>query len=160
MCSCKHVPIKINLSLNFNYAPRHQDSLVGGGSSTHSLTSALDGGEWSASRPCHFTPGEKSPGSYWIGGWVDFRAGEEKHSQPSPGTEPPIPDRSARSTSHYTDWATPVLKYVPTRAVTHLTQRHIIFRLEKASHGQDVVERTVVSADYGSHNESQVRVET
>jgi hypothetical protein len=25
------------------------------------LLSALDGGEWSASRPCHFTPGGKEP---------------------------------------------------------------------------------------------------
>jgi hypothetical protein len=25
------------------------------------ITSALDGGEWSASCPCHFTPGEAAP---------------------------------------------------------------------------------------------------
>jgi len=30
-------------------------------SSTHSLTSALDGREWSASRPGRFTPREKHP---------------------------------------------------------------------------------------------------
>jgi hypothetical protein len=35
-----------------------------------SLTSALVGGEWSASRAAHITPG-----TYWIGGWVDLRAG-------------------------------------------------------------------------------------
>jgi hypothetical protein len=34
------------------------------------LTSALDGGEWSASRPDRFTPGERSPGTHWIGGLV------------------------------------------------------------------------------------------
>jgi hypothetical protein len=34
------------------------------------LTSALDGGEWSASHPGHFTPREKAPGMHWIGGWV------------------------------------------------------------------------------------------
>jgi hypothetical protein len=39
------------------------------------LTSALDGGEWSASRPCRFTPGERAPGTHWIGGWVGSRAG-------------------------------------------------------------------------------------
>jgi hypothetical protein len=39
------------------------------------LTSALDGGEWSASRPCCFTPGERAPGTHWIGGWVGPRAG-------------------------------------------------------------------------------------
>jgi hypothetical protein len=39
-------------------------------SSTHSLTSALDGGEWSASRSGRFTPRERAPGTHWIGGWV------------------------------------------------------------------------------------------
>jgi hypothetical protein len=34
------------------------------------LTSTLDGGEWSASRPRPFTPGERSLGNHWIGGWV------------------------------------------------------------------------------------------
>jgi hypothetical protein len=39
------------------------------------LTSALVGGEWSASRPGRFTPGERAPGTHWIGGWLDPRAG-------------------------------------------------------------------------------------
>jgi hypothetical protein len=39
------------------------------------LTSALAGGQWSASGPCRFTPDEKAPGTHWIGGWVDSRAG-------------------------------------------------------------------------------------
>jgi hypothetical protein len=43
-------------------------------SSTHSLTSALDGSEWSASRPGHFTPKERAPGTDWMGGWVGPRA--------------------------------------------------------------------------------------
>jgi hypothetical protein len=43
-------------------------------SSTHSLTSALDGGEWSASCPGRFTPKERAPGTHWIGGWVGPRA--------------------------------------------------------------------------------------
>jgi hypothetical protein len=38
------------------------------------LTSALAGGEWSASRPDRFTPGERAPVTHWIGEWVD-RAG-------------------------------------------------------------------------------------
>jgi hypothetical protein len=42
--------------------------------STHSLTSALDGGEWSASRPGRFTPRERAPGTHWIGGLVGPRA--------------------------------------------------------------------------------------
>jgi hypothetical protein len=36
------------------------------------LTSELVGGEWSASRPGRFTPG-----THWIEGWVDARAGLE-----------------------------------------------------------------------------------
>jgi hypothetical protein len=42
-------------------------------SSTHSLTSALGGGVWSASRPGRFTSRERSPGTHWIGGWIDPR---------------------------------------------------------------------------------------
>jgi hypothetical protein len=42
--------------------------------STFFLTSALVG-EWSDSRPGRFTPGERAPGTHWIGGWVDLRAG-------------------------------------------------------------------------------------
>jgi hypothetical protein len=40
----------------------------------HYLTSALDGGEWSASRPGRFTPRERVLGTHWIGGWVGSRA--------------------------------------------------------------------------------------
>jgi hypothetical protein len=40
-----------------------------------SFTSVLVGGECSASRPDHFTPGERTPGTQWIGSWVDPRAG-------------------------------------------------------------------------------------
>jgi hypothetical protein len=40
----------------------------------HSLTSALEGGEWSASCPSHFTPRERAPVTHWIGGWVGPRA--------------------------------------------------------------------------------------
>jgi hypothetical protein len=38
------------------------------------LTSALAAGEWRASRPGRFTPGERPPGTHWIGDWVDPRA--------------------------------------------------------------------------------------
>jgi len=38
------------------------------------LTSALDGGEWSASRPSRLPPRERAPASHWIGGWVGPRA--------------------------------------------------------------------------------------
>jgi hypothetical protein len=40
-----------------------------------SFISALVGGKWSASRPCHFALGEGTPGTQWIGVWVDYRAG-------------------------------------------------------------------------------------
>jgi hypothetical protein len=56
----------------------------------HSLTSALDGGEWSAPRPGRFTPRERAPGSYWIGGWVGLRAvlnAAVKRKIPSPRRE-------------------------------------------------------------------------
>jgi hypothetical protein len=43
--------------------------------STHSLTAALDGGEWSASRPGRFTPRERATVTHWIEGWVGPRAG-------------------------------------------------------------------------------------
>jgi hypothetical protein len=39
------------------------------------LTSALAGDEWSASRPCRFTPRERAAVTHGIGGWVDPRAG-------------------------------------------------------------------------------------
>jgi hypothetical protein len=63
------------------------------GSSTHSVTSALDGGEWSASHPGRFTPRVRAPGKHWImrlGGPQSHsgRDGEEKYSQPPPGIEP------------------------------------------------------------------------
>jgi hypothetical protein len=39
------------------------------------LTSALVGGEWSALRPCRFTPVERASDTHWIGGWVGPRTG-------------------------------------------------------------------------------------
>jgi hypothetical protein len=75
----------------FNWAPR-QEGVLGEWmySSIHSLTSALDGGELSATRPGRFTAKERAPGTHWIGGWVRSRSkrgGEEKNSQPPPGIE-------------------------------------------------------------------------
>jgi hypothetical protein len=40
----------------------------------HSLTSALDGGEWSASRCGRFIPRRRAPGAHWLGGSVRPRA--------------------------------------------------------------------------------------
>jgi hypothetical protein len=61
--------------LFFNWAPHHESVLREWRyRSTHSLTSALDGREWSASRPGRFTPRERAPGTHWIRGWVGPRA--------------------------------------------------------------------------------------
>jgi hypothetical protein len=46
-----------------------------GGIAPPFLPSALDGGEWSASRPGRFTSGERSPGTHWTGAWVGSTAG-------------------------------------------------------------------------------------
>jgi hypothetical protein len=59
-------------------------------SSTHSLTSALDGGEGPASQPGHFTPRERAPGTHGIRGWVGPRAVLDmvvKRKIPSPHRE-------------------------------------------------------------------------
>jgi hypothetical protein len=69
------------------------------------LTSALVGGEWSASRPGRFTPGERAPGTHWIGGWVGPRAGlddvEKRKFLTLPGLELRPLGRPARSQSLY-----------------------------------------------------------
>jgi hypothetical protein len=65
------------------------------------LTSALTGGEWSDSCPSRFTPRERAPGTHWIGGWVDSRAGlddvEKRKFLTLPGLElrPPPPRSSS-----------------------------------------------------------------
>jgi hypothetical protein len=89
--------VKVRLSLRFFFrTPRHEDILGEWRySSTHSLTSALDGGEWSASRPRPLYPQGKSP---WypldrrLGGPHSRSecGGEEKNSQHLVGFEPPI----------------------------------------------------------------------
>jgi hypothetical protein len=65
------VKVKVSQCAFLNRAPRHEVVL---GEwryrSTHSLTSALDGGELSASRPGRFTPRKRARSTHWIGGWV------------------------------------------------------------------------------------------
>jgi hypothetical protein len=64
------------------------------------LTSSVVGGEWSASRLCRFTPGEKASGTHSIGGWVGPRAilGDVKRKFLTlPGLELRPLDRAARS---------------------------------------------------------------
>jgi hypothetical protein len=104
---------KVNLSLCFNWAPHHGGVLGEWRcSSIHTFTSALDGGEWSASRPGRFTSRERAPGTHWIGGWVGSRA-VVKRKIPSPRRESnprtPIVQPVAQ---RYTDCATTALFWV------------------------------------------------
>jgi hypothetical protein len=82
-------------------------------SSKHSLTSALDGSEWSASRPDRFTPRERAPGTHWIGGWLGLRAVLDavvKRKIPSPRRESnPRTSIVQPVARRYTDWAITVL---------------------------------------------------
>jgi hypothetical protein len=49
-----------------------------GGIAPPFLTSSLDGGEWSASLLCRFTPGERAPDIHWIeAGWAIEREQEQ-----------------------------------------------------------------------------------
>jgi hypothetical protein len=73
--------------LHINRAPRHEGVLESGGMTTHFFTSALDGGEWSASRPGRYTPRERAPGTLWIGGWVDPTYLKQNHVYISPVTK-------------------------------------------------------------------------
>jgi hypothetical protein len=69
----------------------------------HTLTSALDGGEWSASRPGRFTQGKRPwyPLDRRLGGPQSRpeSGGKEKNSQPQPELEPP--DHPAHSPALY-----------------------------------------------------------
>jgi hypothetical protein len=70
-----------------------------------SLTSALVGGEWSASRPGLFTLGERAPSTHWIRGWAGPRIGPDyvkrRKFLPLPGLELRPLGRPARSQSLY-----------------------------------------------------------
>jgi hypothetical protein len=76
-----------------NLAPRHEDIGVVEVQLYTFLTSELDVGEWSASRPGGFIPGVRVPDTHWIGGCLGHRAGlyavaKRKRNPPMPGIEP------------------------------------------------------------------------
>jgi hypothetical protein len=77
---------KANL-LSVRNVLHHEDVRGSGGIVPLFLTSALEGGEWRASRPDRFTLG-----THWIRGWVGPRAGldtvEKKTPLSLPGIEP------------------------------------------------------------------------
>jgi hypothetical protein len=58
---------------NFTFISRHEDVWGSGGTVPPFLTTALDGGEWSASRPGRLTSGETVKVTRWIGGSVGPR---------------------------------------------------------------------------------------
>jgi hypothetical protein len=106
--------VKVNLSLYFSQLSTTPWRRIGevGYSFTHSLTSALDGDEWSASRPYRFTPRERAPGTHYIA-WVGPRAGldavvKRKISSPRRESNPrtPIAQPVAQS---YSECATAAL---------------------------------------------------
>jgi hypothetical protein len=76
-----------------------------GGIAPTFLTLALDGDEWSASRPGLFTSGEIAPDTNWIGSWVGPRVvldiEEEKNHTPGGNLTQAVQLVARR----YTDWA-------------------------------------------------------
>jgi hypothetical protein len=88
------------------------------------LTSALAGGEWSASRPGRFTPGEKASSTHLIGVWVDPRAGlddvEKRKFFTLPGLELRPLGRPACSQSLYR------LRYIITACLNVFVSVNII----------------------------------
>jgi hypothetical protein len=75
------------------------------------MTSRLVVGEWSASRPGRFIPGERATDTHWIGGWVgpqsqSGRRGEDKIPD-STGTRTPTLRPSSPVISRCTDCAIP-----------------------------------------------------
>jgi hypothetical protein len=70
------------------------------------LTSALDGGQWSASRPGRALAPEKDTGTCCTESWVGPRAGLDTEARgnilpPLPGIEPRSADRPVRSQTLY-----------------------------------------------------------
>jgi hypothetical protein len=96
--------IKLPICLT-SLALRHEDVWGSECTDPHFFTSELVGGEWSNSRPGRVTPGERSPGTHWIGDWVDPRAGlddmEKRKLLTSPGLKHRLLGRPARSQSLY-----------------------------------------------------------
>jgi hypothetical protein len=103
----KYLSVKLSLCLTKHHAVK---TYWGVEVQRHTfLTAALEGDEWSDSRPGRFTPGERVPSSHWIGSWGGTRAGLDgvvKRQIPSPRREstPPPPRTPIRQpvSSRYT----------------------------------------------------------
>jgi hypothetical protein len=101
---------QIHVLLLAKSVPPHATKALGGErrhSSYSFSTSALDGGEWSASRPDRaLPPGKGPPSTHCTGGWVGLRAGLDtevrgKFLSPLPGIEPRSLRRQARRRTLY-----------------------------------------------------------
>jgi hypothetical protein len=81
---------------------RHEAVWGNGGIALPFLMSALDGGEWSASRPGRFTPRERAAGTHSLWGWVGSGAGldavEQRQNLPLPVIEPRLFSTGRRCT--------------------------------------------------------------
>jgi hypothetical protein len=97
--------VKARLAYPDNKTPRHNEIWRSGGTAPPFLTSAPNGGEWSASRPCRFTPGERAPTTHWTGSCGGHRAGLDEVQKRKfftlPGLELRPLGSSARSQSLY-----------------------------------------------------------
>ena len=90
------------------------------------LTTALEGGEGSASRPCpSLPPGKTRYPLYWRLGGPQGRSGRVRKISPPPGFDPRTVQPVA---SRYTDWATrPTYIYIKNKKTTY-TQTVYLFK--------------------------------
>jgi hypothetical protein len=119
-----------------NSALRHEGAWVSGGIAPPVLTSELVEGEWSASRPGRFTPGEIALGTRWIVGWVGPWSGLDTVER-----RKILPLLVSR---RYTDWAVPALNKMvqlqTASSVTYLSYSllFISLRWSSSSHRLEV----------------------
>jgi hypothetical protein len=102
--SRRHKANKV-VSVLFNWTPRH-GSVLGSGGIAPRVLNLGTWWEWSASRPGHFTPSERAPGTHWIGGWVGSGNGLDtvvKRKIPSPwcDSNPRTPRKRPLLTKHH-----------------------------------------------------------
>jgi hypothetical protein len=111
------------------------------------LTSALAGGEWSSSRPGSFIPWKRAPGTHWIEGWVDTRAGlddVEKILDPT-GTQNPNPSVVQPVVSRHTYCPIPAPRdYLIQNTILSSCLRHLLTQVQ-FTHANSICER------YSSH---------
>jgi hypothetical protein len=91
--------VKVNVKLSLCLVKHNATKTYwgSGGIAPRILTSALEGGEWSASRRGRFTPRKRAPGTHWIGGWVDTLV---KRKIPSPCRQSNLRTPIVQSAAH------------------------------------------------------------